>query len=142
MSSHTQLFIDGLWRDSGRGETLSVLNPSTGDVIGTVSRAVRSDLDLALHAAQKGFLGWRKIAAFDRCKLMRRAAELIRSRADAIARVLTLEQGKPLAEAKTETLNGADLIDWFAEDCKTGQADSLNVIRQASHKRSQHCTES
>ncbi|MBV8476427.1 MAG: NAD-dependent succinate-semialdehyde dehydrogenase [Acidobacteriaceae bacterium] len=118
MSSHTQLFIDGSWRDSSSNATLTVLNPSTEQAIGTVSRAERSDLDLALDAAQRGFFAWREISAFERSKIMRTAADLIRSRADTIARTLTVEQGKPLAEARAETLNGADIIDWFAEECR------------------------
>ena len=80
MPSHTQLFINGAWTDSQSGATLSVLNPATAEEIGTVSNAQRSDLDLALDAAQKGFHAWRKISAFERSKIMRKAAELIRSR--------------------------------------------------------------
>src|SRR5947209_7465107 len=118
MASHTQLFINGNWTDSSSGATLTVLNPATAEAIGTVSRAERSDLDLALDAAQKGFFAWRKIAAFERSKIMRTAAELIRSRVDTIARILTTEQGKPLSEAKSEILNGADVIDWFAEEAR------------------------
>jgi succinate-semialdehyde dehydrogenase/glutarate-semialdehyde dehydrogenase len=118
MPSHTQLFINGAWTDSLTGETLPVLNPATGEAIGTVSHAKRSALDLALNAAQKGFHTWRKISAFERSKIMRKAAELIRSRIDTIIRILTTEQGKPLAEAKAETLVAADVIEWFAEEAR------------------------
>ena len=115
---HTQLFINGRWTDSSSGEVLKVLNPATSEVIGTLARADRPDLDLALDAVQRGFVSWRKISAFDRSKIMRKAAELIRSRVDAIARILTTEQGKPLSEARSEILNGADVIDWFAEESR------------------------
>jgi succinate-semialdehyde dehydrogenase/glutarate-semialdehyde dehydrogenase len=118
MPSHTQLFINGAWTDSLTGETLPVLNPATGEAIGTVSHAKHSDLDLALEAAQKGFQTWRRISAFERSKIMRKAAELIRSRIDTIIRILTTEQGKPLAEAKIETLVAADVIEWFAEEAR------------------------
>src|SRR4051794_10444736 len=118
MASHTQLFINGMWTDSSSRATLTVLNPATAGPIGTVSRADRSDLDLALDAAQKGFFAWRKIAAFDRSKIMRKAAELLRLRVDSIARILTTEQGKPLSEARSEILSGADIIDWFAEEAR------------------------
>jgi len=118
MASHTQLFINGSWTDSLGGSTLPVINPATAEILGTVSRAGRPDLDLALDAAQKGFLAWRKVSAFDRSKIMRKAADLIRSRIDNIARILTTEQGKPLAEAKTEILVAADVIDWFAEEAR------------------------
>jgi len=116
MPLHTQLFINGSWTDSVKGATLPVLNPATGEQIGSVAKADRADLDLALAAADKGFHAWRKISAFDRYKIMRKAAELIRSRLDDIARVLTTEQGKPLAESKVETLLAADLIEWFSEE--------------------------
>src|ERR1700689_4275756 len=118
MPSHTQLFINGSWTDSQSGAALSVLNPATAEEIGTVSNAKHSDLDLALDAAQKGFHAWRKISAFERSKIMRKAAELIRSRIDTITRILTTEQGKPLAEAKGEVLVAADVIDWFAEEAR------------------------
>lgn len=116
MPSHTQLFINGAWTDSVTGETLPVLNPATAEPIGTVSKASHTDLDHALDAAEKAFHTWRKISAYDRYKIMRKAADIIRAEVDTISRNLTTEQGKPLAEAKVETLLAADLIDWFAEE--------------------------
>ncbi|HYM73728.1 MAG TPA: NAD-dependent succinate-semialdehyde dehydrogenase [Stellaceae bacterium] len=118
MYSDVSLFIDGSWTQAAGGRTLPVINPATGEVIGTVAHAGRSDLDHALEAAEKGFRAWRKVSAFDRSKIMRKAADLLRQRADAIAPLLTLEQGKPLAEAKGETLAGADVVDWFAEEAR------------------------
>jgi succinate-semialdehyde dehydrogenase/glutarate-semialdehyde dehydrogenase len=94
------------------------VNPATGDKIGTVPHAAVSDLDRALEAAEKGFHVWRKVSAFDRSKLMRKAANILRERADDVARIMTMEQGKPLAEAKGEVLAGADVIDWFAEEAR------------------------
>ena len=113
---HTQLFIDGQWRDATDGRTLAVFNPSTGAEIGRVAHAGKADLDLALEAAHKGFETWRDTPAAARSKVMRAAAALVRERAPAIAQVLTQEQGKPLAEAKAETLAAADIIEWFAEE--------------------------
>jgi succinate-semialdehyde dehydrogenase/glutarate-semialdehyde dehydrogenase len=118
MPSHTQLFINGNWTDSLSGATLEVLNPATAEAVGTVSRADIPDLDLALAAAKQGFAAWRKISAFERSKIMRKSADLLRARLDTIARILTTEQGKPLAEAKTEILVAADIIDWFAEEAR------------------------
>jgi succinate-semialdehyde dehydrogenase / glutarate-semialdehyde dehydrogenase len=118
MYPNVSLHIDGSWTPAAAGRTLTVVNPATGDAIGTVAHADRADLDRALEAAEKGFNVWRKVSAFDRSKLMRKAANLLRERADTIARVLTMEQGKPLAEAKGETLAGADVIDWFAEEAR------------------------
>jgi succinate-semialdehyde dehydrogenase/glutarate-semialdehyde dehydrogenase len=116
MYQDVSLFIDGAWTKAAAGRTIDVVNPATGDKIGTVAHAERPDLDRALEAAEKGFRVWRKVAAFDRYKLMRKAADILRSRADAVAEILTLEQGKPLAEAKGEVLAAADVIDWFAEE--------------------------
>jgi succinate-semialdehyde dehydrogenase / glutarate-semialdehyde dehydrogenase len=118
MYSDVQLFIDGAWRPAASGKTLSVINPATGDAIGTVAHAEKADLDLALAAAQKGFAAWRKVSAFDRYKIMRKAADILRANAAEIATKMTMEQGKPLAEAKGETLAGADVIDWFAEEAR------------------------
>ncbi len=111
-----QLLIDGQWCDAASGKTLPVSNPATGETIGTVAHAEKADLDRALDAAKKGFEIWRKTGAFARYQVMRKAAELMRARADAIAPLMTQEQGKPLAEAKMEVLAGADMIDWFAEE--------------------------
>ena len=118
MPIHTRLFINGEWTDAAGGGTLEVLNPATAEPIGTVSRAERPDLDLALAAADNGFHIWRKISAFERSKIMRRAAENVRSRLESIARTMTTEQGKPLAEARVEINLAADLIDWFAEESR------------------------
>jgi succinate-semialdehyde dehydrogenase/glutarate-semialdehyde dehydrogenase len=91
MYPHIQLFIDGTWGNATAGRTLPVMNPATGEPIGTVAHADRSDLDRALDAADKGFKAWRKVSAFDRSKVMRKAANLLRERADAIAMLLTME---------------------------------------------------
>jgi succinate-semialdehyde dehydrogenase / glutarate-semialdehyde dehydrogenase len=118
MYSDVSLFIDGNWIKAAAGRTIPVVNPATGEDIGAVAHPDKSDLDRALEAADKGFRAWRKVSAFDRSKIMRKAANLLRERADAIAPLLTLEQGKPLPEAKGETLAGADVIDWFAEEAR------------------------
>jgi succinate-semialdehyde dehydrogenase/glutarate-semialdehyde dehydrogenase len=71
MYSDVQLFIDGAWRPAASGKTLSVLNPATGEQIGTVAHAEKADLDAALAAAEKGFAAWRKVSAYDRYKVLR-----------------------------------------------------------------------
>jgi succinate-semialdehyde dehydrogenase/glutarate-semialdehyde dehydrogenase len=116
MYPEVSLHIDGTWSKGAGKRTVPILNPATGDAIGALPVAETSDLDAALAAADKGFKAWRKVSAFDRYKLMRKAADILRSRADDIARIMTIEQGKPLVEAKGETLAGADVIDWFAEE--------------------------
>ncbi|HEX2653624.1 MAG TPA: NAD-dependent succinate-semialdehyde dehydrogenase, partial [Xanthobacteraceae bacterium] len=112
------LHIDGKWTKGARSAGEPVLNPATGDAIGTVAHADTADLDRALAAAEKGFAEWRKVSPFDRYKLMRKAADILRSRADDIGKIMTMEQGKPLVEAKMETLFGGDIIDWFAEEAR------------------------
>src|SRR5277367_4607198 len=112
------LLIDGDWTKSASGRSIPVVNPATGETIGTVAHAGTADLDRALAAAEKGFATWRKVSAFERSKIMRKAADLLRSRADAIAPLMTQEQGKPLPEAKGEVMAGADVIDWFAEEAR------------------------
>ena len=116
MYPDTNLFIDGKWGPAASGKTLVVLNPATGEAAGKVACAGKADLDRALAAAEKGFETWRKVSVFDRYKTMRKAADILRSRADDIAKIMTTEQGKPVIEAKGETLAGADVIDWMAEE--------------------------
>ena len=115
---NTLLHIAGTWRGGAEGRTIDVLNPANEEVIGTVAHATRVDLDAALEAVDRGFKAWRKVSAFERSKLLRKAADLLRTRADAIARLMTMEQGKPLGEARAEILGGADTIDWFAEEAR------------------------
>ena len=118
MYPNISLFVDGAWLPALAGRTLPVVNPASGEVIGSVAHAERADLDRALQAAERGFRTWRKVSAFERAKVMRKAADLLRQRADAIALLLTMEQGKPLPDARGEVLAGADVIDWFAEEAR------------------------
>src|SRR4051794_6488083 len=99
MYPEISLHIDGANSKGSGGRSQPILNPATGDSIGTVPFAEKADLDRALAAADKGFHTWKKISVFARYKMMRKAADILRSRADDIAKIMTLEQGKPLAEA-------------------------------------------
>lgn len=114
----TSLLIDGRWRPGASGRTIAVLNPATEEQIGTVAHADRADLDEALAAADKGFKIWRAVAPFERARIMRKAAALLRERVERIATLMTMEQGKVLAEARIETLAAADVIEWFAEESR------------------------
>ncbi|HEY0275232.1 MAG TPA: NAD-dependent succinate-semialdehyde dehydrogenase [Paenirhodobacter sp.] len=125
----TQLFIDGLWRDALDGRVIPVVDPATGGTIGRVAHAARADLDLALAAADKAFGIWAATPAFERYKLMRKAANLLRDRAETIAAIMTAEQGKPIAEAKGETLAAADVIDWFAEEARRAYGQVIPARR-------------
>lgn len=118
MYSDIQLHIDGKWQPGQSGETIGVINPATGQILGQLAKAGIADLDNALAAAERGFQVWRRTSAFERYNIMRKAAQLLRDRAERIARLMTLEQGKPLTESRMETLGAADTIDWLAEEAR------------------------
>src|SRR5215470_5411924 len=107
-------YIDGAWCAPTGSNSQEVMNPSNNASLGKLGFASQGDLDKALAAADKGFKTWRKVSSFERGKILRKAAELVRARADDIAKVLTLEQGKVFAEARLEVLSAGDIIDWFA----------------------------
>ena len=113
-----KMFIAGEWTDGTSGKSEDILNPATGRPIGKTPHAARADLDRALAAAQSGFDIWRKMSPFDRYKTMRKVADLMRQRAPEIAKIMSLEQGKPVAEALGETMLSGDLIDWFSEEAR------------------------
>ena len=117
-SLDVQLLIDGAWRSGGDRASLPIVNPATARPVGRVALATRADLHDAVDAAVRGFAQWRDTPPFDRARILRRAADLLRQRAAAIGSTLTLEQGKPLAQAVHEVSGSADSIDWFAEEGK------------------------
>lgn len=118
MYPDVQLLIAGEWRPASGGRTIDVINPATEERIGSVAHAGPADLDAAAEAAAAGFRVWSRTSAHDRARTMRKAAEILRGRADGVARLMTLEQGKPLAESKIEILSACDIIDWFAEEAR------------------------
>ncbi|CAN7564013.1 NAD-dependent succinate-semialdehyde dehydrogenase [Mesorhizobium caraganae] len=112
------LYINGSWRPAEEERWIPVTDPSSGQEIGRVANASQNDLDDALAAADEGFKIWSRTSPFERAKLMRRAADLLRQQVDEISHWMTLEQGKPLAQSRLETLAGADIIDWFAGEAQ------------------------
>ncbi|CAN5909125.1 NAD-dependent succinate-semialdehyde dehydrogenase [soil metagenome] len=118
MYSDVSLFIDGEWCQGSGGKSEPIVEPATGKVLARLAHASQDDLDRALAAADKGFKVWRKVSPFERYKTLRKAGDIIRGRADEIAQLMTREQGKPLAEAKMETLAAGDIMDWFAEESR------------------------
>lgn len=108
-----ELYIDGRWKNAS-GQP--VLNPADESVLGTVPTATAADLDDALAAAEKGFAVWRKTAPAKRAQIILKAASLIRQRVDAMAEAMTLEQGKPIEQARLEILRGCDIIEWDATE--------------------------
>ena len=112
------LFIDGQWIAETASGSMPIVNPADGQEIGRFPVAGAPELDAALEAAHKGFRVWSGMLPLDRFKIITKATALLRERAPAIARILTLEQGKPLAEALREIQLSADIIDFLAEEAK------------------------
>ncbi len=110
------LFINGSWKIGEGRDLFPVVDPASGEAIAEVPLASPADLDEALDAADKGFALWRATPAEARAVVLKKAAGLLRDRAGAIAQLLTMEQGKPLAEARAEVLSSAGLFDWCAEE--------------------------
>src|SRR5262245_39622789 len=116
MYTDLALHIDGEWLNGGGRKGEDVVNPASGKTLARLPHASADDLDRALAAAEKGFAVWRATPAYDRAKILRKAANLVRERVDNIARIMTQEQGKVLAESRAEVLVTADIIEWFAEE--------------------------
>src|SRR5215208_6393651 len=116
MYPQLQLYIDGAWLNGEGRKGEEVINPASAKPLAHLPHASQADLDHALEAAKKGFATWRTTSAYDRAKVMRKAADLMRERNDAIAKILVQEQGKVYAESRMEVLTSADIIDWYAEE--------------------------
>ncbi len=112
------LYIDGQFLGAEGRKTQPVLNPATNQAIGTLPHASTEDLQNALNAAQRAFLTWKKTSPMERSKVLRKVAELARERAQDIGRNITLDQGKPLAEAVGEVVFCAEHAEWHAEECR------------------------
>jgi succinate-semialdehyde dehydrogenase / glutarate-semialdehyde dehydrogenase len=119
MSHHygdLRLFIGGEWIAAGTRDTLPVINPASEETLAALPVATSADLDRAIECASAGFKVWRRISAYDRAAVLRRAAGFLRERLHSDAVLMTLEQGKPLSEARTELSAAADFFDWYAEE--------------------------
>jgi len=113
-----KLLIDGTWRDGSTGAAQEVINPATEEVLGALPAASPEDLDAALASAQRGFAAWRAMSPYARAEILIGAAHLIRERTEAIAVAVTLENGKPLAEARMEIGTVVDILTFSAEEGK------------------------
>lgn len=135
----SQAFLDGQWRDADDKTRFSVSNPATGELLGEVPRMGGAETVRAVDAANAALPAWRSLLARERAAILQRWYHLILANADDLARMMTLEQGKPLIEAKGEVVYAASFIEWFAEEAKrlygdtlptTGVDRRLMVIRQ------------
>ena len=111
-------FIDGKWQKSSDNGTYEVINPANEEVLGHASKATSNDVEKALKSAQRGLETWKKTSPWQRSYIIRRIADKIREKQDVLAKWMTLEVGKPFAEAKGEVLGAADIFEWNAEETK------------------------
>lgn len=114
----TRAYIDGRWVEADSGETFTVLNPATGETLAEVPRLGAAETRRAIEAAQHALPAWRHRPAKERARILRRLADLMLERSDELARLLVLEQGKPLAEANAEIAYAASFYEWFGEEAK------------------------
>jgi succinate-semialdehyde dehydrogenase/glutarate-semialdehyde dehydrogenase len=110
------LFIDGEWLGVEGRRSQPVINPATEEVLGQLPHASPADLDRALNAAQRAWPEWRALLPVQRAKILRKAADLMRSRAEEIARIATLEMGKSIHETRIELQISAEVFDWYADE--------------------------
>src|SRR5579863_2716355 len=116
--SELKLHIDGEWLTAGSRRTHRVINPANGSTLGELPLADTADLDRALQAAERGYRLWKRSTAEERGRVLKGAAQLIRQRADHIARVATLEEGKTIHEARIEANVTANLFEFYGEECR------------------------
>ncbi len=120
-----QCFIDGQWRDALDGTTIAVTNPANGETLGSVPHMGAQETKQAIDAANAAWPAWRRKTARERSAILRKWNELMLANADDLALIMTAEQGKPLAEARGEVLYAASFIEWFAEEAKRIEGDTL-----------------
>jgi len=123
------LYIDGDWRGARSGSSFEVINPATGEPIGDVADGKRQDAADAILAASVAFSGWSRLTAFERSEYLQRAYTLMMERKEALARLMTEEQGKPLKAARNEVQYAADFLLWYAEEAKRVYGDILPAPR-------------
>jgi len=128
----TQIFINGLWCDAEAKKTFAVVNPATGDIVAQVADGGREEATRAIAAASDAQQQWQTKTAQERSHILRKWFDLVMLHQEDLAQILTLEQGKPLPEARAEIAYGASYIEWFAEEAKRIQGD---VIAPPSHDK-------
>jgi hypothetical protein len=120
-----QAYIDGNWLDADSGQTIKVNNPATNEIIGTVPKMGAAETRRAIEAADRALPAWRSLTAKERATKLRRWFDLLMENQDDLGRLMTMEQGKPLAEAKGEIAYAASFIEWFAEEGKRVYGDTI-----------------
>jgi succinate-semialdehyde dehydrogenase/glutarate-semialdehyde dehydrogenase len=118
-------YLDGQWVQATSGQKLNVDNPATGEVIGTVPKLSGAETRQAIEAANRAFPAWSKRPAKERAAILRRWFDLMMENQEDLARLMTLEQGKPLAESKGEVAYAAAFLEWFGEEAKRIYGDTI-----------------
>ena len=121
----TQAYINGHWVDSDDGETFDVTNPSTGEVIAKVASCGQAETNKSIEHAESSMKIWKNKPVKERSNILRRWFNLVMENQEDLAQILTMEQGKPLAEARGEVAYGASYIEWFAEEAKRVYGDII-----------------
>jgi len=124
-----QCYVDGAWVDADSGETIDVTNPATGQKLGTIPKMGTDETRRAIEAANAALPAWRGMLAKERAAILRRWFNLMMENQDDLARLMTAEQGKPLAESKGEIAYAASFIEWFAEEAKRVYGDVIPTHR-------------
>ncbi len=126
------LLIGGSWVEAAGGGRFDVTNPATGEIVGSVPNATQADVVAAIDAAAAALPAWRTSTALSRARILRKSADLIRNRADAIATVMTSEQGKPLVEARGEVEYAASFFEWFAGEAERAYGQIVPPMNAAN----------
>ena len=120
-----QCYINGEWINSISGEVISVNNPATLKEIGTVPKCGKEETKLAIEAANNAWPKWRSISARERSNILRKWFDLIIQNKEELAKIMTIEQGKPINESRGEIVYGASFIEWFSEEAKRVYGDTI-----------------
>nr|WP_320010268.1 NAD-dependent succinate-semialdehyde dehydrogenase [uncultured Desulfobulbus sp.] len=126
----SQCFVDGVWTDGSGADRISVYNPATGALVGTVPSFSQKETQMSIEAASRAWPIWKGLSTDERSRILRRWYELILEHHRDLAVLMTLEQGKPLAEAQGEVLHGASYVEWFAEEAKRIYGDTMPMAQK------------
>ena len=137
--SLAKMYIDGQWCESSDGKTIPVINPATEETIRDITYGTRADVARALEAASRAMKSWMKLTAWERAKILKKCGDIMRERADSLARIITTEQGKPVPESKAEVMQSADTFEWFAEEGKRAYGQVIpNSVAGKRHMTIKH----
>src|SRR5690606_15228305 len=123
--ARNQCHIDGRWVDADNGALIQVRDPASGQIVGQVPKAGAAETQRAIEAAERALPAWRARTAADRARVLHRWFELLMQNQEDLARLMTLEQGKPLVESRGEIAYAASFIEWFAEEGKRAYGETL-----------------